>query len=177
MTIFDYLNKFEFDYIQTYSFNRGEKLIDSLSETDKEALRLSKQIINAPSELKSKLVERFDRITKFKSLERLTDGHNRKSPTATLISEFEKHDRKVAQLVDILSTKIEDIPAWMCAPVFRDAIVFYNKSDKMVSVLNICFECEYIQDEQGNYVDVDVTVYIKLKQMLMDWGHPIETEE
>ena len=63
---------------------------------------------------------------------------------------------------------------WMCAPVFRDALAFYNQNHQLLTVLNICFECEQIQNESGMEVQADVAVYPALHQWLTGLGHEIE---
>jgi hypothetical protein len=174
MTIFDYLSSFQFDYLQTYSFNRGQILIDYLLANDQEIIRLYNQLNSASVKVKPTIEERFNRKVKNRILERLTDNRQQIHPTAVAIKKLDRQDKMVSSLFDLLSTKIEDVPAWMCAPVFRDAIVFYDANDQILSVLNICFQCEHMQDEQGNYVDVDSTVYKKLKILLTTWGHEIK---
>lgn len=63
----------------------------------------------------------------------------------------------------------------MCAPVYRDAIVFYNKEDAIIEVLNICFSCEFIQNSNKTFIDADKSFYSHLKSLLLKFGHTIES--
>ena len=58
-------------------------------------------------------------------------------------------------------------------PVFRDALVFHDAAGNIGSVLNICFQCAYLQNEQGGYVDADAAVFARLQTLLRRLGHPV----
>lgn len=60
-----------------------------------------------------------------------------------------------------------------CAPFYRDALVFYNKQDELVRVLNICFECFAMITDAKIGVEADVATYQALRSYLAAAGHPI----
>jgi hypothetical protein len=58
-------------------------------------------------------------------------------PSCTKTHTFKSTDPQIDKLKNILRTEIKEIPAWMCTPIYRDSIVFYDKSKQIVSTLNI----------------------------------------
>ncbi len=68
-----------------------------------------------------------------------------------------------------------DIYLWMCWPVYRDAIVFYNESDQVIAILNVCFSCNHMADGGFAPVYADDKAYDQLKQFFIDLGHQIES--
>ena len=64
----------------------------------------------------------------------------------------------------------------MCGPTYRDALAFYDAQGKRLRVLNICFECQHMQDDTGSYVEASDAFYQSLRAYLAQQGHPIEQE-
>ena len=62
----------------------------------------------------------------------------------------------------------------MCPPIYRDALAFYNEADKLVSVLNICFECRFMETDRKEHVEADMATYDFLREFLIQAGHQIE---
>jgi hypothetical protein len=62
----------------------------------------------------------------------------------------------------------------MCGATYRDAVVFYDKSNKIVSTLNICLGCEYMETKKFNHVNGDFETYDLLKRFFLDVGHDVE---
>ena len=54
---------------------------------------------------------------------------------------FKRSDKLVHGLLKVLKIPYENHSDWMCAPIYRDAIVFRDENDQVVLPLNICFEC------------------------------------
>jgi hypothetical protein len=77
-------------------------------------------------------------------------------------------------LAELLRRPVLDRIDWMCWPVYRDALVFYDLQGRLMSVLSICFECERMCTKWGGDVAADVTVYQDLKILLQQLGHPVE---
>ena len=77
----------------------------------------------------------------------------------------------------ILQTEVKNIPGWMCAPVYRDALVFYDKDKKIISCLNVCLSCEYMQLYKNIYINADEKVYDLLRQTFINCGHEIEPKD
>ena len=86
-------------------------------------------------------------------------------------------DAKIETLKSILRTEIIDIPSWLCAPKYRDAFVFYNKDNKIVSVLNVCLSCQYMETTKFNHINGDWRTYDLLKRFFIDIGHEVENPE
>jgi len=63
----------------------------------------------------------------------------------------------------------------MCAPIYRDAIVFYKSSGEIVSVLNICLSCEAMAIDSSNQVVAGSGTYEMLKKYFKEIGHPVES--
>jgi hypothetical protein len=97
-------------------------------------------------------------------------------PSGQKMNTFQSINPLTGRLKDILRTAIQDIPSWMCAPIYRDAIVFYSLSGQVVSVLNICLSCEYMQIDQFTHIDADAKTYALLSEFFVNIGHQIEAE-
>lgn len=105
---------------------------------------------------------------------RLTDQVGKLHSTAQLISTFTRQDKITQELEKVLTEPVKEQYDWMCAPVYRDAIAFYDLQDKLVSVLNICFQCDSLLDEYEQRLDTDYSVFERLRILLIETGHPIE---
>jgi hypothetical protein len=95
-------------------------------------------------------------------------------PSSAKTHTFKSTDPQIDRLKNILRTEINDIPAWVCSPMYRDAIVFYDKLNRIVSTLNICLSCEYMATKMFNHIDGDNRTYELLRQYFIDLGHEIE---
>lgn len=176
-TSIDYINSLDFDYIETFSLQRGE-------DYSRKAMQLKRYRLNQLQVKKSgNLILTDEEENSYNELSYLLSPAQYLSredgsfhPSAELISTFEKSDPMVSTLISILQTEVVDVPQWMCAPVYRDAVVFYKKPGKMVSVLNVCLSCDYMETQiQGN-LDADSRTYEKLKQFFISIGHPVEKD-
>jgi hypothetical protein len=143
---FDVLN---FDFIDTYSFNRGPKF-----ETKFKGNRLHvnglQPVLNADKQL---------------------------NDTAYKIYEVRKDTAEFNELYRIVSKEFVGKSDWMCAPFYRDGLVFLTKDNQIVESLNVCFECGHMCDIEGNYIVADEEVYTGLKFLLRSFGHDIQDEE
>jgi hypothetical protein len=140
----DYISQLVFDYIETYSFRRG---------TEYEQLEAAKPDL----EYNGKIV----------------DGNGQFFPYSIKTNTFQ-HDHPVVQQVkQILQIEIEQHLAMLCAPIFRDAIVFYDQHHRMVSALNICLSCFHLQAENLT-LKADYKTYGYLKKLFIELGHKVE---
>ncbi len=167
-----YINNLQFDYLETYSLQRGGKY--------------DKRIIDDPDFIEFRHLEKKEQLSeiellKFKKLKKLygvtqylIDSDGLFHPSARKTGIYTIDNSLVEDLIKILNTKINTIPNWMCAPVFRDAIVFYNSNNVIVSTLNVCLSCEYMETTLGNYVNADVKTYELLKNFFKTIGHKVE---
>ena len=80
---------------------------------------------------------------------RITDLNGNLGNTSEKISSFQRNSQDVIKLNHILEIKVINLLSWMCLPIYRDAIVFYNKTGEIVSALNVCFECSYMEKDKG----------------------------
>ncbi|GAB2787802.1 hypothetical protein HNQ93_002681 [Hymenobacter luteus] len=172
----DYWRSLKFDYLTTYSLLRGPKWQHLLAAMRQEKDTSRRALLTAtPAEL-PELRERLRRIERQNDLQtRLTTNANRAyhitaTPTATL----NRGSLEVEELGRILQTPCQDLRYMMCAPVFRDALAFYNAEHELVGVLNICFGCNVMQTESGQDVEADYRVYEQLRKWFQRLGHQIE---
>ncbi|WP_139921572.1 hypothetical protein [Hymenobacter sp. DG01] len=172
----EYWRGLTFDYIITYSLLRGPKWKHLL-----EAMRHEKDISRralltaTPAEL-PELRARLKRIERKNDLETLltTAGNQAYNITATPTDTLNRGSAEVEELGRILQTPCQDLLYLMCAPVFRDALAFYDAEHRLVGVLNVCFGCSAIQTESGQDVGADYRVYDQLRKWFQRLGHQIE---
>jgi hypothetical protein len=144
-----YLDKLDYEFIETYSFKRGTKL----------DLQLIKEgfILNGTS--------------------LILDKSGRLDVTAEKIATIKKGTDENEKIISIVNKSLNDIPSWMCAPFYRDALFFFTVDNQIVDTLNICFECSYMQDMRGNFIDADQKTYDELQLLLKSLGHIIQKDE
>jgi len=166
---------FDFDYLETYSFQRGsdyEKIIQNKEELYHQFINRSKlKILSFEENQEMNFLSSHLDSTQF-----LFDKNNALHFSAEKIKKFFRNENESKELIKIFKTKTKKIPSWMCAPVYRDAIVFYDRENQITEVLNICFSCEFIQNSSHDFMDTDESVYESLKKLLLSIGHQIETD-
>lgn len=47
----------------------------------------------------------------------------------------------------------------MCAPIYRAAILFYDKNENLIQQLNVCLSCEYMETELFNHINTNFKTY------------------
>ncbi|MCS3799420.1 hypothetical protein GGD38_004793 [Chitinophagaceae bacterium OAS944] len=87
---------------------------------------------------------------------------------------FKKDHPTAERIKQILQTEIEISMSYLCAPVYRDALVFYDKNDKVISILNICLTCLHMTAENIPDVKGDYKAYEWLKRLFIELGHAVE---
>jgi hypothetical protein len=170
----DFINDLTFSYVEAHSFQRGAeyelKQKEFAKEYDKLKSRKSKS-----NNLTVEEEERFlvlDKLCGFTQY--LLDDTNQFHYSSIKTNTFNSTDTKVDLLKSILRTEIIDIPSWMCAPKYRDAFVFFDNQDNIVSVLNICLSCQYMETSKFNHINGDWRTYDLLKRFFIDIGHEVE---
>jgi hypothetical protein len=89
-----------------------------------------------------------------------------------------KNDHPTAERIkESLQTDIEDSMAYLCAPVYREALVFYDSNNKVVSLLNICLTCLNLHAAPHNRIKCDYKAYEWLRRLFQGLGHEIENPE
>jgi hypothetical protein len=143
----DYIKSIDFEYIETYSFQQDAYY----SETTRNTGGISW------------------------ADQHITDLNGQLNDSSKKISSFQRTDQDMIKLNHILKTDVVNLPSWMCLPIYRDAIVFYNKNGEIISALNICFECSYMQDDKSININADECTYDLLKTFLISKGHKIRS--
>jgi hypothetical protein len=173
-----YIKNLNFEYAVSYSGLRGEKF-KNLEKINKEKIRnLEKEIESSrfmqKPKLNMKIKELEDEINIYNS--RIITGKNEFHQSTKQIRRFEKEEKDLEEIIEILNIEFIEQYAWMCPPIFRDAIVFYSKEREINGILQICFSCSSIKNENEETLEVDHKIFEKLKEKLIQIGHQIENE-
>jgi len=165
----DFINKLTFDYVETYSFQRGTEFAESdkTSRTEYEKLKVRKDNRNDLTALEEKRLLELNDLFGFTQY--LINDKGKFHPSSTKTHTFKSTDPQIDRLKNILQTEVKDIPAWMCAPIYRDAIVFYDKLNRIVSTLNVCLSCEYMETKMFSHINGDNETYDLLRQYFIDF--------
>ncbi|OQP57995.1 hypothetical protein [Niastella populi] len=165
MNTAEYIDSIVFDYVETWSFNREPE---------------EKQV-NAEYEQVRSIEDIEERLTAYTVLERkyavLINDAGQFHPFAKKINTFKSDHPLSARLKQVLQTPIEQKFSLLCAPVYRDALVFYDHKNNVVSNLNICFACMYMYAAPHQDIKADYKTYDWLKTLLLENGHEIENRE
>lgn len=170
----DFINNLSFDYIETYTFQRGEQYeeINKLEQNEYNKLeqrKIKKNDLNQSEEL------RFNELKGLvKHKQYILNDKGKLHPYCKKTNTFKHDDQQVIELIKILKTEIINVYDWMCAPIYRDAIIFYDKKGEIISSLNICLSCSYIQTSKDIYIDADESTYGLLKHFFKKIGHNVE---
>lgn len=166
-TTSDFIKNIEYQYIKTYSFQRGGDydIIESYYQKRSEGI-VTKEEKDEYRQMKNVEERRY--------LTRILDTKGELDKSTILVSDFEKQSISNQQLTSILDIEIKEERLWMCPPTYRDAILFFDFNEKLVGGFNICFECERIESIQGEHVKTDYKVFDLLKAFLISNGHPIK---
>ncbi len=163
MTNKEFIQNLDFEYLATFSLLREVETKEFVAGIQAKA----KTILNEME--RKKLIDLTIRGTK-KQLAETGKPHT----TAQLTNRFKKSHPKASELLSILSLDYVEHVEWMCAPVFREMIVFYDSGDSVVSILNICLSCDQIVDDEFNSIKTDPNVFDKLRTYFKSIGHTIE---
>lgn len=83
------------------------------------------------------------------------------------VFKFMKNSNELKELKQILyKSKKADVFA-PCIPIYRDSIVFYDKNNNVKGVLNICFDCLFLVNENRASLSPDLNTFIKLSEFLV----------
>jgi hypothetical protein len=170
----EYINSLTFKYVETYSFQRGTDYEENLrlAKPDYDRLKVKKEKRNnltPDEELRLSELHTLLGFTQY-----LINDKGQFHPSSKKINTFQQGEPIVERLISILKTEITDIPMSMCAPTYRDAIVFYDGSGVVISVLNVCLSCQYMETKMFNHINGDYETYYLLKKFFIDIGHHVE---
>lgn len=170
----DFVKSLTFDYVETYSFQRGTEFEENkkLAQAEYDRLKIRKETLDNLS---------FDEEQSFVNLngllrhtQYLINDKGQFHSSSKKTNTFSQGDLKIDKIKNILLTEINDIPRWLCSPVYRDALVFYSSDRKIVSTLNICLSCQYMETKMFDHINGDYKTYDLFKRFFIDIGHDIE---
>lgn len=179
MTVGDFWEQQEFSSIETYSFNRGEKL-DALRGAAKSIFQATRSsLLTASKNQLPALREQLRLLERTYDLDQLplTQGPEAFHITASPGARVEKGMEAIQALATILQVPVVNQCHWMCAPVYRDALAFYDTQNRLTNVLNVCFSCDQMSTANGQQIEADTTTYQTLRAYLVQLGHPIANGE
>ena len=170
----DYINNLTFDYIETYSLQRGTEFKENKKITKSEYDKL-KARKNKKNNLTEQEEERFSELHSLLGFTQyLINEKGEFHPSCIKLNTFKAKDYQVEELKKILKTEIKDVPSWMCAPIYRDALVFYDNNGQILSILNVCLSCEYMETKMFHHINADSKTYELLRDFFRSIGHTIE---
>lgn len=172
----DFISNIDFEYVDIFSLQRGinyeEKENKKVGELERLEIRQEKNDDLSESEI-SKL-QKMDKLHNFTQY--LINSEGIFHPSAEKSGSYKKNSSIVKKLMLILNTSIKEVPSWMCAPIYRDAIVFYNSKNRIIATLNVCLSCEIMETKMFNHVDADLETYSLLREFFIELGHNVEDE-
>lgn len=174
----NYIENLNFEYAVSYSGLRGDRFKNLEVENKEKIQQIEKELESARFMQKSKLRKKIEVLSDETNLSRARvinkDGELHKS--AKKVCKFEKEDKEIESIFRILTSKFEEQYFFMCAPIFRDSVVFYSKKNRIVGILQICFSCWYMKNENEEDLEVDHKIFPILKKKFIQIGHQIEDE-
>lgn len=176
ITSLEFINKLTFDYVETYSFQRGSEFEEKrkLIKDEYENLKVRKEKRN---NLSSDEEVRFEELFKLLAgTQYIINDEGKFHPSSKKVNTFKNENQNIERIKNILQTEIAEIPSWMCAPIYRDAIVFYDSEKKITDTLNVCLSCQYMETKINNHINGDNKTYDLLKQFFIDIGHNVEND-
>jgi hypothetical protein len=179
MTTNEFWRRQEFSYLITYSFNRGHKLA-ALRDAAKALFQQTrKELLTTVSVQLPALREQLHLLKHTYHLDSLTltQGHDAFHITASPVARIEKDTVVAQKLASILQTQVVNRIHWMCGPIYRDAVAFYDEEHRLVNVLNICFSCDRMVTAGGVEIAADTDTYQALSRYLVQLWHLIVAEE
>lgn len=171
----DYIKDLPFDYIETYSLQRGEEynVVIQILKPERHNLKVRKEKRNNLTDSEEIRLSELDALLGVTQY--LIDNTGRFHFSSQRTNTFICDNEEISLLKNILLTKTTNVNNWMCAPIYRDAIVFYKSSGEIVSVLNICLSCEAMAIDSCNRVVADSSTYEMLRKFFKEIGHPVES--
>ena len=157
----------QFSYLETYSFNRDPKRAALIQQTQQELQTARYMRQPALRTLLKRLESGHDT---------LTQGLKDLQPTASCVAKIAHRSVRGQQVAAIFRQAGQQEAYAMCGPTYRDALAFYDAQGKLLRVLNVCFECQHMQADNGSYVEASDAFYQSLRAYLAQQGHPIEQE-
>jgi len=174
----NYIQSLNFEYAISYSGLRGEKFRNLEIEKKEDIKKIEKRIESARFMQKPKLSKNIEDLKREINLynSRVINKNGELHQSSEIVYKFQKDDKELKSIFGILNSKFKEQVAAACPPIFRDSIVFYSEKDKIVGILQMCFSCWRIKNENEEDLKVDYKIYPILKEKLIQIGHRIENE-
>ncbi len=169
-----FINNLTFAYVETYSFQRGAAY-EQQQEKYEEAhdqLKSRKLKANDLTVDEEAAFTQLDKLCGFTQY--LIDDDNKFHYSSQKTNTYIATDPKMALLKTILNTEVKEVLALLCAPMYRDAFVFYNNEQHIVAVLNVCLSCFFMETTKFNHLRADFKTYDALKRFFIEIGHEVE---
>lgn len=165
----DFIENLKFSYFETYSFQRkGDfdvyKSLFTKFGIDRESLSPEEKILFGK-------LRTSNLYNQENSLIFTEDGVLNK--TAELVSTSKGFRELNDQLTEILKIPFFGYDAWMCWPIYRDAILFFDSDNNLIDGINICFQCSDVINLSKKQILTDRAVYVRLEVFLQSLGHKI----
>lgn len=170
----DFADSLDFSFMETYSFQRGESYEANLKLHQEEYDRLSagrqrNGNLSLAEEARWNELNALVGYTQY-----LVNAQGQFHLSSQKTGNFERKSPTVIRLLEIMRTEIKHVPRFLCAPTYRDAIVFYRADREIVSVLNVCLSCQYMETQMFKHINADQHTYDLLSQFFRDIGHKTE---
>lgn len=166
----DFINNLTFDSVETYSFQRGTEFEENrkLIQIEYDRLKIKKENVDNLSTAEE---ERFINLDGLLGVTQyLINEKGQFHPSSKRTNIFLHNDPNIDRIKNILLTEIDDIPRWLCSPVYRDALVFYNSDKKIATTLNICLSCQYMETKIFHHINGDYKTYDLFKRFFLTLG-------
>jgi hypothetical protein len=172
----EFIANLTFDYVETYSFQRGTEFEENrkLILVEYDRLKAKKEKLdNLSSDEEVRFLE-LNGLLGFTQY--LLNDKGQFHPSSKKTNIFKYNDPNIYRIKTILQTEINEVPRWLCAPIYRDALVFY-KDKEIVTTLNVCLSCQYMETKMFNHINGDYKTYDLFKRFFIDIGHDVEDPE
>ncbi len=168
-TINDYIESINFEYFETYSFQRRGDF-DTYGRLFKKYAKDN----NSLSEAEEMMLKKLRKSNLYdQDNNSIFSSNGELNRSAELIYKSDKLSYFNDELIQILKIPFVNYEAWMCAPIYRDAILFFDFNNNLIDGVNICFECSNIANLKSKEILTDSISYQKLKKFLISLGHNI----
>jgi len=162
-------------------YNRNSNLVALRVAISRATEELAQAVLSADFtqqfKLKRQLAELERQAQTSPHAKRLINQQRVIDSNANRIALIEHESLEVSRLIALAGTAPSEADyAAGCIPVYRDALVFYNKQDQVLQVLHICFECLHMEADNQE-VKANTVVYELLREFLVQLGHPIKNAE
>ena len=172
----EYWKSLNFEYLKTYSGLRGEKFEKFKEENEIKIKQLKEELKTARFMQQPRINAKIQELQNETNLHnsRIIDKNEILHPSTIEVSKLNRNSSFANSLDRILNQKCNMEIATGCIPIFRDTLVFFSAKDEIVGILQICFECASIRNENEETLKVDIDIYPKLKSLLRKIGHQID---